>query len=272
MKPVFLLSLLLPAAPAALIGWQAQRADLGGQVLNPDSGRLKCPAAPTFRQAYPEPTADITGQAINLTTNGWLELDVCGPGTLHIDAEGPLAENEGPRLEVALSSERIFEREIHEPQRLSVAVPRAGHLTVGYFNDFYKSEYRSAGLQGLKLTGEHCDTFELTTPAEGGGNWDKNANLLSFVLGTQATLQPCAAGRLSLKLSGSAAAGEAPLLEFEQRGQELKRVRAQTTAEELTLALSGEPLHIRLLNPYFKELGDRNLYLKHIEFVPGTQN
>ena len=268
MKPTFLFSLLLPIAIITLIGWQASQADLKGQVLSPDSEHLQCPATPTFRQAYPEPTQKINGQTVNLMSNGWLELDICGPGTLRVSAESSLAENEGPRLEVALNSGRIFEREIREPQELDINIPKAGHLTVGYFNDFYKSEYRNINLHDLKFISKGCDTFEITTPVEGGVTWEEKANTLNFVMGTEVTLQPCDAGQLRLKISGSAAAGIAPVVTFEQVGQELARVSAQATPMALTLSLSAEPLYIRFLNPYFKELGDRNLFLKHIEFLP----
>ncbi|PJI52355.1 hypothetical protein CTI14_43645, partial [Methylobacterium radiotolerans] len=35
----------------------------------------------------------------------------------------------------------------------------AGHLTLGYFNDFYSSDYRSASLERLRFTSAGCETF-----------------------------------------------------------------------------------------------------------------
>ncbi|WP_261664947.1 hypothetical protein [Deinococcus sp. Marseille-Q6407] len=263
-----LFSLLLLAATAALVGWQAQQTDLQGHPLLPDSQTLQCSPTYTFRQAYPEPAQDIKDHAANLMINGWLELDVCSPGVLTIQAESALANNQGPRLEIALNSVPIFEEEIRQPQELRIPVSRAGHLTVGYFNDFYSSEYRAVSLQDFKLQSDACSSFEVTVPGEGGGSWNRDTNFLSFVLGTRATLQPCAAGQLSLKLAGSAAAGQAPMVVFRQNGRELKRVTAESEPVTLTLPVSASPLEIQFLNPYFKELGDRNLYLKHIEFIP----
>lgn len=268
--PAGLVAGLPLVALTALVTWQAQRLPLQGQPLRADTSSLECRTPARFAvefpgEASPRPLPD---QSYNFMGNSWLTTDVCAPGTLRLVAEGQVAGGAAPRLEVALNSRVIWQGEFTQLREVRIPVPGAGHLTLGYFNDYYRSEYRSALLENLKLEGPGCETFEVTVPGDAGGGWDPSSRAVSWLFAPPITIQPCAAGRLTLRASGQAGGGAFATLSFTQEGRELRRVTLKAEPQNLALDVSASAIQVRIVNPYFRELGDRNLYLRSVDFTP----
>ncbi|GGK25229.1 hypothetical protein GCM10008955_18620 [Deinococcus malanensis] len=257
-------------ALTALLTWQAQRLPLQGQPLQSDTSSLECTTRARFDLGFPTttPPQPLPDQAYSFMGNAWLTTDVCTPGTLRLTAEGQEAGGEAPRLEVALNSRVIWEGEFTQRREVSIPVPSAGHLTLGYFNDYYRSEYRSALLQELKFEAPVCRTFQVSVPEDAGGVWDPGSRSVGWLFAPPITLKPCGAGTLSLRASGQAGGEAFATLAFTQGGHELLRARLGGQPRNLTLDVGATPVQVRIVNPYFKELGDRNLYLRTLKFVP----
>ncbi|WP_104992107.1 hypothetical protein [Deinococcus sp. NW-56] len=256
---------------AALLGWQAQRLALGGAPLKADATPRTCTTPPRFRVGYPAEAAppSLPDQAFNFMGNSWLVADICAPGSLRITAEGQAAGGDAPHLEVALNSQVIWQGEFTGRREVNIPVPGPGHLTLGYFNDYYRSEYRNAVLERVNFEGrDGCEAVEVTVPENAGGAWDPNGRTVSWLFAPQVTLRPCAAGTLTLQAYGQSGGGTFSTLAFAQNGRELRRVRLSEVHKELRLNVASSPVQIRILNPYFQELGDRNLYLKAVVFSP----
>lgn len=267
------LSTLLPLAVTALVAWQAGRLPLNGPVISPDVRLRGCTLPPTFKVAFPVGAPPVrslaTGaQSYTLMVNGWLTADICQAGTLRVVGEGEVAGGAAPQLRVALNSKVIWIGAFTDRREVNIPVPGAGHLTLGYFNDFYSSDYRSAFLEQVSLNSSDCGTFDVHVPSDAGGSWNPAARSVGWLFAAPITLKPCAAGTLHLRASGREGGGKFATLEFRQAGKVLREVQLSVTPQALTLSIGGAPLEIRILNPYFKELGDRNLSLREIEFRP----
>lgn len=267
------LSTLLPLAVSALVAWQAGRLPLNGPVISPDVQPRGCTLPPTFKVASPADAAPMqtfsTGpQSYTFMSNGWMTADICQAGTLRVVGEGQVAVGAAPQLQVALNSRVIWTGAFTEKREVNIPIPMAGHLTLGYFNDFYSSNYRSASLERLRFTSAGCETFEVEVPSDAGGSWNPAARSVGWLFAAPITLKPCDAGTLHLRASGRQGGGKFATLEFKQGGKEIRKVHLSATAQALTLSLNRVPLEIRILDPYFKELGDRNLSLREIEFSP----
>ena len=273
MRGQVLLAGLLPFAVSALVAWQADQLPLRGQATLPDAQPRACASPLKFKVAFPEgaspPQVTSTGaQSHTFMGNSWLTADTCQAGTLRVVGDGQVAGGAAPQLQVALNSEVIWTGAFAQEREVSIPVPAAGHLTLGYFNDFYSSDYRSAALEGVKLTAADCDTFEVEVPSDAGGSWNAQTRSVGWLFAPPITLKPCAAGTLQFRASGRPGGGKAATLEFSQEGRMLKQVQLSETAQALSLEISSGPLDIRILNPYFKEHGDRNLTLREIAFSP----
>lgn len=57
-------------------------------------------------------------------------------------------------------------------------------------------------------------------------------------------------------------------LEVKQDGREIRRIQLSDQPQQVEIAVTAQPLEIRIANPYFQEIGDRNLTLRKIQFVP----
>lgn len=276
MRGQVLLAGLLPFAVSALVAWQAGQLPLSGPVIAPDSKPVDCKVPLKFKvafQTYKGPVPGLTPisesvQSNTFMENGWLTADTCQAGTLRVVGDGQIVGGAALQLQVALNSEVIWTGAFAAAREVAIPVPTAGHLTLGYFNDFYSSDYRSAALEGVKLTAASCDTFEVEVPSDAGGSWNAQTRSVGWLFAPPITLKPCAAGTLHFRVSGRPGGGKAATLEFSQEGRMLQQVQLSETAQALSLEISSGPLDIRILNPYFKEHGDRNLTLREIAFSP----
>ncbi|MDL2342991.1 hypothetical protein QOL99_02380 [Deinococcus sp. MIMF12] len=231
---------------------------------------LTCTAPPTFRVGYEsgEGALRLDGGQYRFQGVSWLEGDLCGPGTLLITADGEVAEQEAPVLQISLGRRVLLREPFAERRTVRVEVPSAGRLTLAYLNDLYRSEARVATLEGLRFEGS-CEALDIAVPPETGGTWDPVRKTVSLVAAVPMTVVPCGAGELRLRTVGQAAGGAFPVLEFRQ-GKEVQRVATSGQRQQVRLRVVGSPLKITLVNPLFQELADRNLTVHQLEFRPDS--
>lgn len=271
LKPLTLLALLSPVGISALVAWQAARLPLKAAVLSP-APLPPCTLPLRFRVAFPQnepPVLPFSGsQGYTFMSNGWLSGEACRKGTLVISGQGQAAGGAAPALQVTLDSKVIWAGEFTEPATVRVPVPAAGRLTLGYFNDFYRSEYRNASLENVQFRSDSCQNFGLDVSPAAGGSWNVQTRRLVWLFGAPVTLRPCGAGLLTFRASGREAARAFGTLTFRQGGQEIRQLPLTGRPQQVSLRLNAQPLEIRIANPYFRELGDRNLTIRNVDFIP----
>ncbi len=271
LKPLTFLALLLPVGISALVAWQAARLPLKSTILLP-APLPPCELPLQFRVAFPKTEPSLLpfskSRGYTFMSNGWLSGESCQKGTLVIAGQGQEAGGAAPVLQVALDSKVIWSGEFTAPTTIRVPVPAPGRLTLGYFNDFYRSEYRNASLEDVQFRSESCQTFGLDVPPSSGGSWNVQTRSLVWLFKEPVTIRPCGAGLLTFRASGREAAQAFATLTFRQGGQEIRQLPLTGQPQQVSLHLNAELLEIQITNPYFRELGDRNLTINSVDFIP----
>jgi hypothetical protein len=254
-----------------LVTWKAQER-LSAPELNLDSPALKCTLPPAFSIGYRRESNGVTpaGQGFNFQGLSWIQADFCAPGTLQLTAAGQVANGEKPILQVALNSETLASEAFDKRRSLKIRVPRPGHLTLGYFNDFSKSDARVATLENLSFSGKDCENLEVDVPKATGGQWTSSTRTASLVSSVPMTVTPCSPGTVSLRVVGREGMKIFPLLEFRQQGKLLLSFPTGINRKAIQLTITAAPLTITLTNPYFKQLADRNLFLLSVRYYPDS--
>lgn len=266
-------SLLAFSFPLAIltgvVTWKAQ-----GRIEAPnitvDSPHLDCTLPPTFSTGYQRESNGVTpiGQGFDFQGVSWLQADLCSSGILQLTGLGQVANGEDPILQVALNAETIASEAFDKRRSLKIRIPHPGRLTLGYFNDFYRSDARVATLENMTFFGSSCGNLDVSVPRATGGQWMPDTKTASLVSSVPMTVIPCSAGLLSLRVVGTAGMNIFPLLEFRQQGKLLLSVQTKTNRKALQLKITARPLNITLTNPYFKQLADRNLQLFSVKYYP----
>lgn len=239
--------------------------------LNIHRAPRKCTVPPNYRVGY-EREANGVSVAANggFTFQGvaWLQADICTPGTLTIVADGRVGGGEAPELNVAVDSNTLSAEQFSERRTIQIRVPQAGQLSLAYLNDFYRSDARVGTLENIRFSGRHCRTFTATVPPKTGGGWYPIGNVATLVSDVPMTLTPCSAGTFRIRVVGRAGNQVFPTLVFSQNGVLLRRVQTQTNRQDIALTVGVEPVTVTLINPFFRELDDRNLYIRRLSFSP----
>ncbi|MEW6422672.1 MAG: hypothetical protein AB1511_13235 [Deinococcota bacterium] len=266
LSPFWLLTPLLPLLAVAAL---TQRS-LAAPDLPLSQPILNCTQPPTYRVGYELEAGGLRpeGGGFKFWGESRLDTDLCSAGVLLVTAEGQVAGGAPPRLDIALNSRSLASFTFGAPRTVRVPIPGPGRLTLGYFNDYYRSEARIASLENLRFRGRACRDLGVTVPPETGGSWNPSTRTAFLVTDVPMTLRPCAAGELTMRVLGRPGNGIFPILELEQGGRRLARVQTSGVRQPLRLDVAPGPLTIRLTNPYFKELADRNLMVRQLEFRP----
>ncbi|MFB9995352.1 hypothetical protein ACFFLM_25760 [Deinococcus oregonensis] len=256
-----------------VVTWQSQQpfSNTVLKAVEPESG---CTQPPSFRTGYQREGNGVSaiGTGFNFQGLAWIEASTCSPGTLSITAEGEIAANEAPELQVGLGSDLLLQQSFKEPQTVKLRVPRSGRLILGYFNDYYRSDARVATLESLEFLGLGCNTFKVQVPKATGGEWNVAARTASLVSSVPMTIFPCNAGVLSLQVMGQAGKNIFPQIAFRQDNKILNTIQTSGRRQDVTLRVDDHPVNIMLINPYFKQLADRNLNVRSVVFTPDAPN
>lgn len=232
---------------------------------------LSCTQPPKFRVGYQRESNGLQPRDGGFSFQGlsWLETDLCTPGTLILTAAGEVAGGEAPILDVALNSKMLTRESFDRQRTVRLRVPEAGRLTLGYFNDYYRSDARVATLENFSMKGDTCRTLQaVDVPPETGGDWSPSTATATLVAAVPMTVIPCGSGELTLRVVGRAGGKVFPVLKFQQGGRTLLQIPTRETRKAVLLKVTPEPLTVTLINPYFKQLADRNLHIRRLEFRP----
>jgi hypothetical protein len=259
------------AVLTGVVVWRAQERVQAPSIAL-DVPRLNCTFPPTFSAGYQREFNGVApaGQGFNFQGLSWIQADLCSPGILQLTAAGQVANGENPILQIALNSETLASEAFDKRRSLKIRVPHPGRLTLGYFNDFYRSDARVATLENLSFSGLDCKNLNVDVPRATGGQWAPSTRTASLVSSVPMTVIPCSAGTLSLRTVGSNGAKVFPLLEFRQQGKLLLNIQTGVKRKAIQLKITTAPLTITLINPYFKQVADRNLLLFSVKYYPDS--
>ncbi|MDV6375397.1 hypothetical protein [Deinococcus arenicola] len=168
-------------------------------------------------------------------------------------------------LDTTVLAAPYFTRE----RTVSLKIPHAGRIYLGFFNDYYLADVRVATLRDIKLTAPACQGFKsVNVPIESAGIWYPAAQAASLVRDIPMTLIPCAAGELTMRVQGREGNGAFPILTFKQGGQAIETLQTDANFKSVRLSLSPETATVTVSNAYGVTLANRNLNVRRLEFVP----
>lgn len=227
-----------------------------------------CSEPPTFKLGHNPGgvNASQQGAGFKLSSEAWVETNLCSAGTLNISASGELGGDELPQLTVYLNAELLAVLPFNQQQTIPVKVPRPGRIILGFFNDYYLADVRVASLDQIKLDTPGCKDFDVEVPPESAGNWYPQPHIATLVRDPPMILKPCAAGELSMRLRGREGNGAFPNLVFRQGGRTIKTAKTGEDWQPVSLKITSAPLTVSVSNPYGKTLANRNLKVENLSF------
>ncbi|ULH14259.1 hypothetical protein MF271_01690 (plasmid) [Deinococcus sp. KNUC1210] len=264
--------LLAPVAVLTGLGSWLARPPTSAPPLAFDRPALKCSSPPQFHAGYVrDPGGFIqSGNEYRLMGVSWLEADICTPGQLSFTAVGQVAGGAAPELQVSLDSVLLLHTPVSSARAIKFSIPHPGRLTIAYLNDYYRSEARVATLSNFQLSTPTCQTLQITEGAN--GQYSTLTRTASLSSSDPLTIRPCAAGSLAFRISGRAGNKAYPQLELRQEGHLLTTIQTSDHWQVVEKNITQSPLIIILINPYFKELSDRNLIVHKLYFRSTSQN
>lgn len=263
------LMVLVVCGLVAMVAWTLARwgsLGVGDTLVLPSE---PCQRIPQFTLGYKRETNGIEP----FSNGGWsfqgqsyMKTDVCSPGILKITADGEPALGIFPQLQVSLNSVPLKTVSVGKTQEFSIIIPQAGHVTVGYFNDYYRADVRIAFMRRISVSG--CPTTpRVTLRGTSGGTVDSALGAATLYSTNIIHIEPCSTGTIALRLSGRAGGGVFPLVRLMQAGKEVARVHTGADEQKVVAPNSG-PLDVELLNPYATAVDDRNVNVQMITFLP----
>lgn len=264
MVPRFVAGALLLGVTCGAVAWAAHQTP---GVSGLPFARTTCAPEPLWRMVFPTEGTSVerVGDGWNLWGQGALGAAVCGGGILSITGSGEQAEG-APELTVLLDGELIATETFAHSRTARVILPQGGTVQLAYLNDFYRSEVRLGILVDVRLNTPTCRLLDVSVPAENGGGYSPVPRVATLVGAQPATVLPCQSGQLSFIFAGREARDEYPRLRVEQGGRVLTEVEATARDQRISVQVSAEPVRFRLLNPYAREVADRNLFLRSLRW------
>ena len=143
-------------------------------------------------------------------------------------------------------------------------IPEAGHLTLGYFNDYFKADVRIATLKRVVASG--CSSPpKLELLGTSGGTVDSALSQATLYSNRIIRISACSTGRVGFRMTGQAGGGSLPIMSFLSTGKEIARIQTTPTEQKILMPVNGS-VEMKLLNPYAKLVGDRNLNIRKVQF------
>lgn len=232
---------------------------------------IGCRQPPSFRVAYGEGEGAIELEEGRLTFRGVgvVEGLTCGPGVLEVTGRGDVADGAAPRLEVSLNGRVLGNFPFAGSRTVRLTLPEGGGVYLGYFNDFYEADVRIAVLEEMALAAPQCgDRFDVKVGENSAGSWLLQDATAYLVSDPGSVLTPCGSGVLTVAVWGKPGAKVYPTVEFVQQGRVVATVPTSARRKKVNIEVTGDPLTLRVQNPYAKLLGDRNLYVTGWRFFP----
>lgn len=220
---------------------------------------------PTFTAAYGAVQPD--GSGFRFDGFGYIEGQACTPGTLTLQAEGETFNTVGAQLNVMLDGRIIASPRFTALRTTTIKIPQPGRVQIAFANDEYAADVRIVFFQQIRMSNPNCLRLQnVTIPPENIGEWFPDSESGHLVRAAPASVTPCGAGRMSLMVSGQAGAGAFPILAIEQNGRRLLAYHTTPKPTEVKVDVTGDPVQLRVQNPYGVTTKDRNAILRSIQY------
>lgn len=228
-----------------------------------------CTTPPTIQIGYQEDTSTVyrQNQGFILLGNAWLEMDVCTTGKLIITAHGETAGTELPRLDISLNSTLLWTEGFKSAHSVTINVSKPGIIRLSYLNDYSKAVLRLLTFERINFVAPTCHLFDVKLHSSASGHWSPESQTLWVANGDPVILAPCASGELSFRFLGQAVNGILPRFTLVENGHTILSATGSPAKQFVRLHLNGDPIQVRLINPYARQVEDRNLIVDSITFV-----
>ena len=262
-----------PVAAALGVGMLAQ-GQPPPQFVPPSAlSTSSCAQPPVFKTAYevgPNYVKPLD-EGFHFGGNSMLEGGLCSAGTLKITAAGDVAGDEEPQLTVFFDGKTLDAPRFDRERIVELRIPKAGQLFLGFFNDYYETDSRVVFLREMKLFGKGCqDYLSPQYEKDKGINFNPEIHAASLSSELPLTFTPCREGKLRFRVLGRKGKDALPVFQISQGNEVLYKHPVDIDWKAVQLDVKRQPMTLRLLNPYWKTLGDRNIDVKRIEFIPDT--
>ncbi|MBB6017767.1 hypothetical protein [Deinococcus radiopugnans] len=237
---------------------------------------MVCSDSPIFSPIYKNEEGSISSEddGFSFKSTSVVQIQLCSAGVLSITGTPDLAGNEPPRLTVSIGTAAPIDYAFSRARTIHIKIHDERDVFFAFLNDYYRSDIRKAVLSEIDFEGSSCKGFQNTELSrEKGDKWDsKNsiATLISAAPLIPFTLVPCGPGKISMVVQGHEGKGVLPVLAIYQNGMVIANIETTQYLRQVKMLVSDAPITIVIRNPYVGTLADRNLHIRHVEFIPNT--
>lgn len=193
---------------------------------------------------------------------------LCGEASLKVTLpEQTVVGGSGPEIGVSIGKKTLLVKEIRRAETLNIPINEPGLLGIAFLNDYYRSEARVIEFTQVRYTNSDCRVPQVKVPQPNLGGWYETARSGTLVSAPITTFTLCGIGTLSMQLKGSAAGGQAPILRITLDGKVIREMALNETQNWSFKAMKPGKIGFQLMNPYTKELADRNLVIDNIQLI-----
>jgi hypothetical protein len=219
---------------------------------------------------YPDGSAVDLGHDVNITQ--YISSNNCGPGFLDFEVHGSVINGSGPVLGISSGNSSLLQREYRSLKNFSMRINSTDPVSIIYLNDFYSSEARIVSFYNVRFNNSKCHLPDVSVIQPNIGNWNPKAAAGALVSKNPTNIHVCSNGELTMDMVGQRAQGYYPLVSI-TRGGEIVFSKEIGSQVEIRLKSAAESIFtLRLLNPYSKELANRDLIISNLKFIADGQN
>jgi hypothetical protein len=219
---------------------------------------------------YPDGSAVDLSHDINITQ--YISSNNCGPGFINFKVHGSVISGSGPVLGISSGSSSLSQQEYRSLKNVSMRINSTDPVSLIYLNDFYSSEARIASFYNVRFNNPKCHLPDVSVVQPNIGNWNPRAAAGALVSKNPTTMRVCSNGQLTMYMVGQRAQGYNPIVSI-TRGGEILFSKEIGNQVEIRLESAAESVFtLRLLNPYSKELANRDLIISDLKFDVDGQN
>jgi hypothetical protein len=218
---------------------------------------------------YANGVAVDTSHDVNITQ--YISSNNCGPGFLKFKVRGSVINGSGPILGVSSGSSSLLQQEYRSLRNLSLRINDSNQVSIIYLNDFYASDARIASFYNVRFSNPKCHLPDVNVVQPNIGNWNSKAAVGALVSKNPTTMYVCGSGELTMDMVGQRAQGYDPLVSITRDGK-VVFFRGIGGQVKIRLTSVSEGIFtLRLVNPYSKELANRDLVISDLTFVVDSQ-
>lgn len=227
---------------------------------------VNCTSPPIFDIGYKKDVGGVVIDGRNISFKGisWVESMTCTPGILDFTLTGQEAGAEQPELIILVNKEVAYTlKATNKPRKERLYIKKSGLIQIVYINDYYLSEARVALIKNIHIINECRELNPIALPPKTDNYWDSST---TFTTNSTLTFYPCDQGSLYFEAIGRKVDNVPPILKITQGGKVLDNLEVPEVKKLVKLKVGRGKIDITLINPYFKELEDRNVFVTDLVF------